>query len=265
MPDKLWERVEPLLNRLDPPASTGRPPADRRRVLDAIIFRSRTSCQWNHIPRVYGDDSTIYRCFDHWYEVGFFKKLWARLVKECDELQGVQWKWQAADCMLGKGPVWGGAVGPNPTDRGKNGSKKSVVTDGDGGPLGAIVAAANVNDDRLLRQTLEAIVVPRPRRRKNRTQHLSLDKAYDTPTGKRVVAQKHYIPHIRRKGETPVPKSQRKYPARRWVVERTFAWLSKCHALLVRYDTDPQHYLGLLQFACALLWFRRLVMKQVDR
>src|SRR5574337_281689 len=123
----------------------------------------------------------------------------------------------------GQSPVWGGAVGPNPTDRGKNGSKKSLVTEGAGGPLGIVVAAANVNDDQLLRQTLEAIVVARPRTRKNRTQHLSLDKGYDTPTGKRVVAQRRYIPHIRRRREGPPLKSQRKYPARRWVVERTFA------------------------------------------
>lgn len=134
-----------------------------------------------------------------------------------------------------------------------------MVTDGAGGPLAIVVAPANVNDDYLLRQTLEAMIVARPRTRKNRTQHLSLDKAYDTPTGKRVVAQRRYIPHIRRKREAPVPKAQRKYPARRWVVERTFAWLSKCRGLLVRYDKNPQHYLGLLQFACALLWYRRLL------
>jgi putative transposase len=156
----------------------------------------------------------------------------------------------------------GGAVGPNPTDRGKKGSKKSLVTEGDGGPLGIVVEAANVNDDRLLLQTLEAIVVERPRVKQKRSQHLSLDKAYDTPTGERVVAQKRYIPHIRRKGQVPVPKAQRKYPARRWVVERTWAWLSKCRAILVRYDKNPQHYLGLLQFACALLWYRRLLMKR---
>ena len=128
--------------------------------------------------------------------------------------------------------------------------------------MGIVVEAANVNDDRLLLQTLEAIVVERPRVKQKRSQHLSLDKAYDTPTGERVVAQKRYIPHIRRKGEVPVPKAQRKYPARRWVVERTWAWLSKCRAILVRYDKNPQHYLGLLQFACALLWYRRLLMKR---
>ncbi len=131
--------------------------------------------------------------------------------------------------------------------------------------MGAVVAAANVNDDQLLQQTLEAIVVERPRTRTRRSQHLSLGKAYDTPTGDRVAAQKRYIPHIRRKGERPVPQAQRQYPARRWVVERTFAWLSQCRALLVRYDKDLEHYLGLLQFACALLWYRRLLMKQARR
>ncbi len=109
------------------------------------------------------------------------------------------------------------------------------------------------------------MVVERPRTGQKRTQHLSLDKGYDTPTGKRVVAQKRYIPHIRRKGETPVSKAQRQYPPRRWVVERTWAWLSKCRAILVRYDKNPEHYLGLLQFACALLWYRHLLMKQARR
>lgn len=45
---------------------------------------------------------------------------------------------------------------------------------------------------------------------------------------------------------------------RRWVVERTLAWLSKCRALLVRYDKHAANFRALLQFACALLWFRRL-------
>jgi putative transposase len=139
------------------------------------------------------------------------------------------------------------------------------VTDGAGGPLGVIVVAANVNDDKVLKQTLEAIVVERPRCTKKRPQHLCLDKAYDTPTGDAVVVECDYVPHIRRRGEAPVPKSKRTYPPRRWVVERTFAWLSKCRALLVRYDTNPKHYLGLLQFACALLWYRRLVARKPSK
>jgi len=67
------------------------------------------------------------------------------------------------------------------------------------------------------------------------------------------------VPHIRRIGtEKLAPDGEKRYPARRWVVERTLAWLSKCRALLVRYDKKAANYLALLKLACALLWFRRL-------
>jgi len=63
VPDDLWERIEWLLNEYDPPKTTGRSRTDARRMLDGIIFRFRTGCQWNHIPKVYVDDSTIHRTF----------------------------------------------------------------------------------------------------------------------------------------------------------------------------------------------------------
>jgi putative transposase len=112
VPDDLWERLEPLLNQGDPPHRRGRKRVDRRRVLDGIIFRLRTGCQWNHIPKVYGDDSTIYRCFQRWCAIGLFEQLWALLVEECAELNAVQWKWQAADTMLGKARFGGALSAP---------------------------------------------------------------------------------------------------------------------------------------------------------
>lgn len=114
VPDGLWERIQPLLDQADPPKSRGRHRVDRRRVLDGIIFRLRTSCQWNHIPRVYGDDSTIHRYFQHWCDIGLFEKIWALLIEECDELQGIQWEWQAADTAMGKARFGGAPLGPTP-------------------------------------------------------------------------------------------------------------------------------------------------------
>ena len=68
-----------------------------------------------------------------------------------------------------------------------------------------------------------------------------------------------YTPHIRRIGEQKaVPCGNKPPKPRRWVVERTLAWLSKCRAILVRSDKHWFNYLGLIQLACALLWFRRL-------
>jgi putative transposase len=130
--------------------------------------------------------------------------------------------------------------------------------EGEGGPLSVVVAGANVHDTRLLKATLEAIVVERPQPTQERPQHLCLDKGYDNPTGRQAAAEHDYVAHIRRIGEEKLDATgQKRYPARRWVVERTLAWLSKCRAILVRYEKKAANYLGLLQLACVLLWFRR--------
>lgn len=134
-----------------------------------------------------------------------------------------------------------------------------MIVEADGGPLGVVVAAANVNDHKLLEQTIEAIVVERPRPTKDEPQHLCLDKGYDNASSEAVLKEHHYTPHIRRIGEEKLDEKKRKrHPARRWVVERTLAWLSKCRGILVRYCKKSCNYLGLVQLACALLWYRRL-------
>jgi putative transposase len=132
------------------------------------------------------------------------------------------------------------------------------VVEADGGPLGIAIAGANVHDTKLLAKTLDAIVVARPAPTAEVPQHLCLDKGYDNPTGHQAAVEYHYTPHIRRIGEEKFDERRRKRdPARRWVVERTLGWLSKCRALLVRYDKHARNFLGLLQLACALLWLRR--------
>jgi putative transposase len=152
----------------------------------------------------------------------------------------------------------GKKTGRNPTDRGKQGTKKSVLTDGEGGPLGVVIAGANVVEQKLLRATIEAIVIERPDPAEVE-QNLCLDKAYDNPNGRQAASEAGYVPHIRRIGEEtkPCDRSQGHKP-RRWVVERTLAWLSKCRGILVRYEKKDENYLGLIQMACALYWYRHL-------
>jgi putative transposase len=154
----------------------------------------------------------------------------------------------------------GKKTGPNPTDRGKSGTKKSLAVEADGGPLGVTVAGANIPDVHLLEETLEAIVVERPPATSEQPQNLCLDKAYDQPRGYEVIAQTDYTSHIRPKGERPedLPPQSQRHPPRRWVVERTLSWLQKCRGILIRYDKKWKNYLALIQLACALLWFRRL-------
>ena len=102
VPDALWSRIEPLIREKDPPKPTGRSRIDPRAALDGIIFRMRTGCQWNRLPKEFGDDSSIHRTFQRWERVGLFDELWVTLLQECEELGGVDWHWQAADARLGK-------------------------------------------------------------------------------------------------------------------------------------------------------------------
>jgi putative transposase len=139
------------------------------------------------------------------------------------------------------------------------GTKRSVIVEEQGGPLGVVIQGANVHDTKLLSATIEAIVVERPQPTAEEPQNLCLDKGYDNPTGRQAAADHQYVPHIRKIGEEkPVLHGKKKHKPRRWVVERTLSWLSKCRAILVRYDKNAFNYLGLIQFACALIWYRRL-------
>jgi putative transposase len=150
-------------------------------------------------------------------------------------------------------------VGKNPTDRGKQGVKKSLLVEAEGGPLAVAISGANTHDSQLLAVTLDAIVVERPQPSEQAPQNLSLDKAYDNQAVEEILSKRGYTPHIRRIGEEKRDeKGEKTHPARRWVVERTFGWLSRWRGILVRHDKKANNYLAIVKLACGLLWFRRL-------
>lgn len=107
VPDALWERMVPILAELDPPKPTGRPRTNPRAILDAIIFRMRTGCQWNHLPKDFPDDSVVHSAFQRWVRLGVLERLWAVVQTACGELGGVDWEWQAADGALRKSRMGG--------------------------------------------------------------------------------------------------------------------------------------------------------------
>jgi putative transposase len=102
IPDALWERIRPILEDYWPKKATGRKHAEWRRCLDGIIFRMRTGCQWNQMPKTFGDDSTVHRWFQRWNKDGVMQRIWAELTSECEELGGLSWEWQAADGAMAK-------------------------------------------------------------------------------------------------------------------------------------------------------------------
>jgi len=102
VPDDLWGTMQRVLSVYDPAPVMGRPRIDQRRALDGIIYRARTGCQWNHLPKEFGDDVSVHRTMQRWEAKGVFDILWAVLLTKCEALRGVDWDWQSADCALGK-------------------------------------------------------------------------------------------------------------------------------------------------------------------
>jgi len=106
--DTLWnDFIWPVILRLDPPATTGRKRSNERRALNGIIYLLRTGCQWEALPERFGKKSSVHRAMQRWAECGAFDEIWSILIDQCDELDGVDWQWQAADGVLGKARLGG--------------------------------------------------------------------------------------------------------------------------------------------------------------
>jgi transposase len=151
----------------------------------------------------------------------------------------------------------GEKTGPNPTDRVKSGVKRSLVTEGAGIPIGLAVEGANRHDMKLVRATLESMVVARPQPTAQHPQGMCLDKGYDFEEVRDILQEFGFTAHIRTRGEEArelVREAGQR--ARRWVVERSHSWMNRFRRILVRWDKNPENYLAFLHFACALIAFR---------
>jgi putative transposase len=154
-------------------------------------------------------------------------------------------------------PLGGDETGPDPTNRAKLGTKRHVLSDVRGAPLGVALSAANRHDMKLAEATLDSVVVPRPAPTPRHPQHLCRDKGFDYPETRQAAEARGYLVHTPHKGEAPPdPPPERLHPARRWVVERLNSWHNRFRKLRIRYEKHRANYLGLVQFACCLIVYR---------
>ncbi len=207
--DEFWEKVQPLIPPAPSHARGGRPRMSDRKAFEAMIYVLRTGIQWNALPREMGASSTVHERFQEWERAGFFERLWHVGLAEYEEMEGVEWEWQALDGVMTKAPLGKDATGKNPTDRAKMGTKRSLLTDGSGIPLAVVVDGANRHDSKLLAATLDGIIVARPasgeqqasrqqqQQQQQQQQHLCLDAGYDSETAREEALSRGYEPHIR--------------------------------------------------------------------
>src|ERR1700760_1619745 len=249
IPDALGARLEPLLpSRPDHPLGCHNPRVADRKAMDAIFFLLRTGCQWN-ARNATGicSRSSAHRRFQEWTAAGVFVNLWATGLREYDALKGLDWSWLAMDGAMTKAPLGGERTGRNPTDRGKLGTKRSLLTEAAGVPVGLAVEGANRHGKKLAEATLESIPADRPEPTPERPQGMCLDKGYDYDDTRELVREFGFTAHGRARGEgAKEPKRGGGQEVRRWVVERTHSWMNRFRRLLIRWEKKVENYFGML-------------------
>ena len=154
------------------------------------------------------------------------------------------------------GQKGGPETGPNPTDRGKAGSKDHLLVDRDGVPLADWQTAANDHDSQLFEPLIELVEpIRRPRGRSRvRPEKLHADKAYDIPRCHAYLTDRGILDRIARKGI----ESSERLGRFRWVAERTIAWLFQFRRLAIRWERRDEIAQALLDFGCAIICCRML-------
>ena len=165
-------------------------------------------------------------------------------------------------------------TGSSPTDRSKLGTKRHILTDKEGIPLSVVISSASMHDVKLVTDVVDSAVAKRriphaktKECRKGKLQHLCLDKAYNSKPEEQAIEKRGYLihlPHKRKRGEVKKGKekisNRKKYPARRWVVERTNSWHNRFRKLFTRYEKKMENYLGLVQFSCSIIIYRKIIL-----
>ncbi|WP_420596342.1 transposase [Deinococcus sp.] len=131
------------------------------------------------------------------------------------------------------------ATGSNPTERGKAGAKRTLLTDGKGIPLAMVLSGANRHDRQMLVEVLNAVVIPLLTD-DEAEYHLCLDRGYATPICHQRVKDHHLTAHSPEKAGTAKPLSApgdpERHSPRRWVVEVRHAWVNRFRRLQVRWE-----------------------------
>jgi transposase len=255
MPGKLWKFLKKHLPKEPKLKTPGRPRVRNRDVIDGIWQVLWTGCQWKSIEKEWFNvsSSVLHERFQTWQANGLFEKLFKKMVKFYARECKIGWKWQSVDSMMSPSPLGGSKTGKNPTDRAKLGSKVHLLVDERGAPLAIFITGANEHDKWSADDLIVHIVAKRP----NSEQHFCADKGYDYEDVHVYVGLKNYIAHIKHRRRRNEPKDQcpipgeKSFPARRWVVERTFSWLSKRRSIATRWCKKPENWLAFVQMACS--------------
>lgn len=247
--DAQWAILPP---QLPPPSDAGAPrTTDLREVLNAILYRLHNGCAWHALPHDFPPEGTVRDYFHRWRRSSLWAKLndtlrrWVRRAEGRDEEPSAG----IIDSQSAKGTRTSGIKG---YDAGKKvkGTKRHLLVDTLGLLLCVVVHPANIQD-----RDGAKLVLSQARGLFPKLQLIWADGGYAGKLIGWTQAVGRWVLQIVKRSDTA--KGWELVP-RRWVVERTFGWLSPCRALARDYEYRPETSAALIQVAMIHLMLRRL-------
>ena len=247
-----------LVERIPDPAPTplgGRPPADKRKVVQGIFWMLDNGAKWKDLPAHFGSKSTVHRWFQTWVRNGVFESIMRDAGRMVEQRGGYKLYECFIDGTFSK--ARGGGEGVGCTRVGK-GVKIMVIVDADGLPVSVDTMSATPHESRLVQGLFDFMLT------RELPERIIGDKAYDSDALDQAMAARGVemiAPHrSNRKVEnvTQDGRPMRRY-ARRWTVERTIGWFQNFRRLCIRYEKSTKLFQGYLHLSCALLLIERVL------
>lgn len=257
--DPIWHQFEALIPPVvdEHPLGCHRPRVADRIVFDKLVQVLVLGAAYAKIADSTCSATTIRRRRDEWIAAGIFTELEQICLNAYDKMIGLQLENLSVDGCIVKAPCGGEAAGRSPVDRGKQGTKRSLLVDGNGIPLGCVVAGANCHDSPLLAPTLEKLGRFGSDLPERITVHL--DAGYDSRKTRDLLEALGCDWVISTKGE-PLQAGAR------WVVERTNSWHTRgFRKLQICTEVRTRVIDAFIALAGAIITTRRLIREAWTR